>query len=74
MNRDRNGLCAGLCGSAVFGVCCFTPLLVVVFSAFGVSAWLDWADFVLLPGLSLFAVLAIVSWIRLRRRRPNLTH
>lgn len=45
-------------------VCCFTPLLVIVLGAVGLSSWLGWLDYVLLPGLALFLILTIVFGVR----------
>ena len=53
-------LCTGAAGSVVAALCCFTPLLVVVFAAAGVSAWLGWIDYVLFPALAIF--LAITAY------------
>jgi mercuric ion transport protein len=41
----------GVVGTVVAAICCFTPALVVVLGAIGLSAWLGWLDFVLLPAL-----------------------
>lgn len=65
--NDRKLLKTGIIGTLTMGVCCFTPLLVVLFGVLGLSAWLAWADFVLLPALGVFVCLAIVAAIRLRR-------
>lgn len=53
-------LCAGATGSVVAALCCFTPLLVVVLGAVGLSAWLGWIDYVLFPALAVF--LAITAY------------
>ncbi len=53
MSRDRM-LKTGVTGSVVVALCCFTPLLVVLFGAVGLSAALAWADFVLFPMLAVF--------------------
>ena len=47
MDGNTKLLCTGTCGSAIAAICCFTPLLVVLFGLAGVSAWLGWIDFVL---------------------------
>ncbi len=60
----------GLAGTAVFAVCCFTPALVILLGAVGLSAWLAWLDYVLIPGLVLFAGLTLFGltlWLRQRR-------
>jgi mercuric ion transport protein len=64
---DRKLLNVGLGGSALAAVCCFTPALALLLGAVGLSAWLAWLDFVLLPGLILF--LAITGYALVRRRR-----
>ena len=58
----------GIVGSFVKALCCFTPLLVVLLGAVGLSAWLGWLDFVLLPALAGFLALTVFGLIRLRRR------
>ena len=66
--KDRTVLATGLVGGAVTMLCCFTPALVVVLGAFGLSAWLGWADYVLLPAMALF--LATIGYgLHLRRSR-----
>jgi mercuric ion transport protein len=34
-------------------VCCFTPALALLLGTVGLSAWLAWLDYVLLPALLL---------------------
>ena len=61
----------GLVGSAFAALCCFTPLLVFVFGAIGLSAWLGWIDVVLLPALGMFGALTLYAlW---RRRSESRT-
>jgi mercuric ion transport protein len=57
----------GLVGTLVAAVCCFTPLLAVLFAAVGLSAWLGYADYVLWPALAIF--LAITAYALVQRRR-----
>jgi mercuric ion transport protein len=64
---DRKLLGVGLGGSAIAAVCCFTPALVLLLGAVGLSAWLAWLDYVLLPALVLF--LGITAYALLRRRQ-----
>ena len=61
---DRKLLGFGL-GLAV--VCCFTPALALLLGGVGLSAWLAWLDYVLLPALILF--LAITGYALVRRRK-----
>jgi len=53
---------AALLGSVVVAVCCFTPVLVVVFAAVGLSTFTPYLDYVLYPALAILLVLAIVSY------------
>ena len=48
----------GVGGGIIAAVCCFTPLLVVTFAAVGLSAWLGWVDYVLMPALIIFVLIA----------------
>ena len=57
----------GLAGSALAAVCCFTPALVLLLAAVGLSAWLAWLDYLLLPALVLF--LGITAYALVRRRQ-----
>ena len=60
-------LCTGAAGAAITAICCFTPLLAVALGALGLSAWLGWTDYVLLPALAAF--LALTAYALPRRRR-----
>ncbi|MAG98585.1 MAG: hypothetical protein CMM08_18090 [Rhodospirillaceae bacterium] len=54
----------GIVGTISAALCCFTPLLVMLFAAVGVSAWLAWIDFVLWPALFLFLALGAYGLAR----------
>jgi len=54
----------GVVGTVISALCCFTPLLVVVFSTLGLSAVIGWLDYVLLPTLLFFVILTIYALIR----------
>ena len=66
---DRKLLSTGIIGSAFTAICCFTPALVVLLGAAGLSAWLAWLDYVLLPALLLFLGLTAFAAVRLQRGR-----
>ena len=65
---DRHSLLrTGIIGSAVTAICCFTPVVVLLFTALGVSAALGWIDWILLPALAIFlAMTAYAIWLRRR--------
>ncbi|MFQ5566802.1 MAG: mercury resistance system transport protein MerF [Paracoccaceae bacterium] len=65
--KDRTVFRTGIIGSVIVAVCCFTPALVVLLGAVGLSAWLGWLDYVLFPALAIF--LALVAYGFYLRRR-----
>ena len=66
---DRKLLGVGLVGALVAALCCFTPVLVVLLTAVGLSAVVGWLDVVLLPALAIFVALALYALLRQRRAR-----
>jgi mercuric ion transport protein len=54
----------GILGSVVSALCCFTPALVLLFGAVGLSAWVGHLDAVLLPALILFIGLTIYAFLK----------
>jgi mercuric ion transport protein len=44
----------GIIGTIIAALCCFTPVLVILLGAVGLSAFIGWLDFVLLPALVIF--------------------
>ncbi|WP_017328108.1 mercury resistance system transport protein MerF [Synechococcus sp. PCC 7336] len=65
--NPKTALQASISGTVFVALCCFTPILVVVFGAVGLSAWVGYLDFVLLPALGVMVGLSIVSYFRYRR-------
>jgi mercuric ion transport protein len=59
----------GIIGSALVALCCFTPALVLLFGALGLSAAVGWLDLVLLPALAIF--LAITGYALWKRSRAG---
>jgi mercuric ion transport protein len=51
----------GLIGTVIVALCCFTPVLVILFGAVGLSALLGWLDYVLLPALAIFIGITIYA-------------
>jgi mercuric ion transport protein len=67
MTKNRKLLCTGAGGTIVAAVCCFTPVLVVLLGAVGLSAWLGWLDYVLFPALGFFILLTLYALYRQHR-------
>lgn len=65
MARNDTLLRTGVVGTAVAALCCFTPALVVLLGAVGLSAVTGYLDYVLLPALAAFVGLtAYALWRR----------
>ena len=65
--RDATLLRTGIIGSVIVALCCFTPILVILLGAVGLSALVGWLDVVLLPALAVF--LGITAYALWRRQR-----
>ena len=55
----------GLWASIIAAICCFTPILVIGLGSIGLVALTSYLDYVLLPSLGLFLMLAFSG----RRKR-----
>ena len=67
---DNNKLLGtGIVGTALAAVCCFTPALVVLLGAVGLSAWLGWLDYVLFPALGAFGLLTVYALYHRRKAK-----
>ncbi|GAB4570893.1 MAG: mercury resistance system transport protein MerF [Rhodothalassiaceae bacterium] len=58
---------AGIIGTVITAICCFTPVLVLALGALGLSAWVGGLDYVLLPALPAFLGLTVYALWRRRR-------
>lgn len=54
MKNPKTLLRASVIGTVVVALCCFTPVLVVVFGAVGLAALIGYLDYVLFPALAFF--------------------
>ena len=62
---DSKLLRVGIIGSVIAALCCFTPVLVVLLGAVGLSALVSVLDFVLLPVLAMFVAITVYAlWKR----------
>ena len=70
--NERTLLGAGLVGTVIAALCCFTPILVVLAGIVGLSAIVGYLDYVLLPALVFFVVLtAYAIWRRSLKTSPR---
>jgi mercuric ion transport protein len=58
---------AGIWGSIIAAICCFTPILVIGFGLIGLAAFTQYLDYVLFPMLGLFVILAFYGWSKSRK-------
>ena len=63
---NRTFLRTGVVGSVVAALCCATPILVILLGALGLSVWVGWLDYVLIPALVVF--IGITAYAVHRRR------
>jgi mercuric ion transport protein len=59
---SKKGLYAALAGVVLVLLCCFTPILVGLLAAVGLSAFTRHLDYVLWPALVIFVVLAMIAY------------
>jgi mercuric ion transport protein len=69
--NDKKLLSTGIVGTVIAALCCFTPILVVLLGALGLSAALGWLDFVLLPSLAFFVGLTVYAVYRRQKRQAE---
>ena len=60
----------GIIGTVIAALCCFTPVLVVLFGVVGLSAAVGYLDYVLMPALAVFVLITVYALIR-RARKSN---
>lgn len=66
--NDKRLLKTGVIGTVVAALCCFTPILVVLFGVIGLSAVVGYLDYVLFPALAFFlSITGYAVWKRSRR-------
>lgn len=72
--NDRKLLRTSIIGTVIVALCCFTPILVILLGAVGLSAILGYLDFVLLPALAIFLVLLGYALYRRSRNAKRQTN
>lgn len=61
--KRKHLLNLGIAGTVVTAICCFTPVLVVLLTAVGLSAWLAWLDSLLIPLLVVFIAITLFAFM-----------
>lgn len=70
MLKDATLIKTGIVGAVVAALCCFTPVLVILLGAVGLSALTGYLDIVLIPALVFFVGLTAYAGYR-RNRTPK---
>lgn len=60
MSKNRL-LKTGIIGTIIAALCCFTPILVILLGALGLSAVVGYLDLVLLPALGIFILITLYA-------------
>ena len=58
---DRTLSRTGIIGAIVVALCCFTPILLILLGAVGLSALTGWLGYVLVPALLIFVGITIYA-------------
>lgn len=62
---NKKLLTTGIIGTVIAALCCFTPILVILLGAVGLSAIVGYLDVVLLPALGIFVLITVYAlWKR----------
>jgi len=59
-----NLLKTGVTGAVILALCCFTPVLVVLFATLGLGAFIGYLDYILLPSLGFFILLTLYALMK----------
>jgi mercuric ion transport protein len=63
-------LIAGVTGTIIAAVCCFTPLVAWAMAIGGLAAYVGWIDYVAVPMLGIFVAMTLIALVR-RRNLPE---
>jgi mercuric ion transport protein len=61
----------GAVGAIIAAICCFTPVLVILLAALGLSSLVGLLDVVLLPILGLFIGLMVYAYFKPKKSEPQ---
>lgn len=69
MKKENRFFIGSIVGLIATMICCFTPLLVVLFGVVGLGALVGHLDYILIPALIVFIVLTIISYRKRMKKR-----
>jgi len=62
--RRSRLLATGIIGTIIAALCCFTPILLILFGVVGLAAWTGYLDYVLMPALVFFIALTVYAFMK----------
>ena len=69
--KDAGLIRTGIIGTVIAALCCFTPVLVILLGAVGLSALAGYLDLVLIPAMVFFIGLTAYALYRRSRRQSS---
>ena len=69
--NHKSPLKAGVIGTVIVALCCFTPVLVILLGTIGLAAVVGYLDYVLFPALVFFVALTIYALWRRQQTQVN---
>ena len=65
--KSKKGFIAAVIGTILVALCCFTPVLVIVLGAIGLSSLTPYLDYVLLPALVVMIIITVLAYRKWKR-------
>lgn len=67
MKRKNRLLTTGIIGTVITLVCCFTPILLILFGLIGLGFFTGYLDYILFPLLAVFVGITIYAYTKQRK-------
>lgn len=67
----KNRFLAYVVGTVTVVVCCFTPILVVVFTGVGLGVFVPYLDFILFPALFVMLIVTFMAYRRWKSKETS---
>jgi mercuric ion transport protein len=64
---SKKGFYKAIGGTLLVALCCFTPMLVIILGAVGLSTITPYLDYVLLPAMLAMIIVVIISYLRWKK-------
>ncbi|GHA05214.1 mercury resistance system transport protein MerF [Oceanisphaera arctica] len=74
MSNPKALLRTSLIGTIIVALCCFTPVLVILFGVIGLASLVGYLDYVLFPALIFFIGLTAYALWRQHKRQESSDH